>query len=422
MTYFVENTERKGDRFLVVTTLAGIPIWSAHDRVRDVQISRTVSKPDPRPKPDDLAPTERLLEVTREVRPRGTARYVAGDAIANYSGSLSEGPITVPTWFTSARPQLLNEAIIEALMNLKDQRFNSGVAAAEASGLADMLTDFADWVTDVRQAFRKKDFGKAYDDFKKRAKSGKSWSSWKEKYGKHLNREQKLSKVPTTWLYYHMGLKPSMNDLSNALDDVVEQWTVHPSYATTVVKGRAKFVQRRLVDAYYMNHFLSGRQHVYQRESVDVRIRVQPRNEFLELLSSAGATNPPEALWNRLPGSFLVDYVFSVGDVLSVMDAGLGYDFGTYDYTYRRIREAAIRKGDWDKSSIPFREKFSLDCTDAVYAEKYLERRVVTNLYPPMYDILPMLKLKGLGMEKVANSLSLLAGSFGRGPFKLRYG
>jgi hypothetical protein len=422
MTYYVEDTDQKGDRFLVITTLSGTIIGQSHDRVRDVQIRKTVSKPDNRPKPDDLAPTERLLEITKEVRPRGTARYVAGDAIAYYSGSLSEGPITVPFWFPSVRSQLVNEAIIDALMKLKDQRFNAGVAMAEANGLADMLTDFAHGVHDVRSAFNKKDWKRAYEKFRERFSSGKSWSEWKDRYGKSLNRAQRASSVPQSWLYYHFGLKPTINDIDGAHKELVRDMTSHPSFATTVVRGRAKYVESRVVPEYYMNHFLSGRQKILQRESVDVRIRVSPTSEMLALLSTAGATNPPEALWNRLPGSFLVDYVFSVGDYLSVLDAGMGYQFGTYDYTFRRIREAAIRKGDWNKDSYPFREKFSLDCSDAVYSEKYLERRVVNNLYPPMYDILPRLKLKGLSMEKLANGLSLLAGAFGKGPFKLKYG
>lgn len=375
-----------------------------------------------RPKPDDLTPSAYSLTANKKWCPVGIHQYRTGNSASatrqRYSGDLgpSDGPRSSIPW-RNDRVTLENEAIIDALIKLKDQRFNAGVAIAEARGLADMLGDAANWMSDVRRAFNTKDFKKAYKLFREHARSGETFDAFKRKYSKSANRVHTLGKVPQSWLYYHFGVKPTVNDIDNAHKELFRDVANHPSLATTYVHGNSSMKQSGVVAGNWDVN-LKGDLHYRQRESVRCRLSVKPKNEVLARMSSAGATNPPEALWNRLPGSWLVDYFFSVGDFLSILDAGFGYDFGDYVLSYRRTRDM-VSKWDFATRSSYIPEIMTVSEWRA--QEFLLDRKVVGNMYPPMYDVLPRVKLKDLGMTKVATMLSVLAGTFGKGPFRFSY-
>lgn len=370
-----------------------------------------------RKRPDPLTPSPYDLVHYRRYQPHGRLSDLGPTYLRVWEGQLS---YTVPnSWTTSQvlpsyKDTLRNEALIDALINLKDQKFNTGVALAEASGVATMAADFMRSVTKIRRDFINGDLRKAYSRF--RRKYGFiSWSAFKRQYGASLGRAELLSKLPNTWLYYHFGVKPTLADIHAAHEDWFRRHAV-PGRNTLdgTVRGSAKYRSERRGDgggAY--PHAVDL--HQLDRQSMRVYLTVRPKNEFIARLAQQGVTNFPEAVWNGIPFSWAVDYFTSMGDWLSVLDAGMGYEFGKTVESY--LRRTSHRCDRWDMAAVGVA---SVSLSPYVDVRTTLERRVVTELYPPMYRVLPKMKLKGPSVKQFANLLSVFASVFGRGPPRVR--
>lgn len=418
----VENdtVQLRGDAFQLITvTATGQIVSRATTRPVSKSYTRRREGELHRPKPPVLNPTKFDVTVSSGVAGVGEISYREGNLTHRYTGVRSL--TSLPSWAgfqSNERSRLENMAIVDALTRLKDQRVNLGVMAAEAHGTAQMLYGAANWIEKVRRAYRNKDLRQAYKTFRDNS-NFQSFSAWKKRYGQSIERARTLSRVPDAWLYYHYGLKPTIDDIDGSLREIYRDPSAHPSFWETVVVGSSRLKNYGLVTR-SSGHALVGRAKVSCRESVRCRVRVTPRNEFLARMASTGVTNPAEALWNRLPASFLVDYFFSVGDYLSVLDAGVGWNFtGVYDLTYRKLDSAYEM---FSSSNVPpgiaADAGYSCNVSDARMSRKVVSRIVRNGLYPPMYDILPQFKLNSPSMTQVANMLSLLAGSFGRAPFR----
>lgn len=362
-----------------------------------------------RRRPLTLSPSPYDLQnyVLRMPRGRSTIWYPDYDLMQRYDGALQMGQ---PNWEpSSVIDELRNQALIDALTNLKDQKFNAGVAIAEASGIATMVTDCVRTVTKVRRDFIRGDFRKAYQRFRKKY-GGESWSSFRRRYSTSLNRSEILSKVPNTWLYYHFGLKPTVSDIHAAHEDWYRRNAV-PGRNTlgTTVRGQAKHVSRAN-GQWRTSHMITAEDMAMTDvQSMRTYLYVTPKDEFLARLSQMGVTNFPEAAWNGTPFSWMIDYFWSVGDWLSVLDAGMGYEFGTTVESYRRIcryyaSSFSVQPNSGSASASPFSCRWTV-----------LQRRLNSELYPPMFRVKPQSKLKWPGPQKWSNMLSVLASLFGGG-------
>lgn len=305
---------------------------------------------------------------------------------------------------------LFNEAMLKALQNLKDQKWNAGVAIAEASGIAQMLVDSGRVITQIRKDFVQGDLRSAYNRFRRKYPQFMSWSAFKRRYGKSLNRAQLASGLPNAWLYYHLGIKPTVNDLHQAHSSWIEAHAGNPqSWETQVVFGQAKMTSKPVTADKMAGWACESELEATQIQSCRVYLYVRPTEPALAKLSRLGATNVPEAVWNGLPFSFVADYFFSIGDWLSSLDAGIGWQFLPYVRSHRLVRDykdttwvCTASRGGWVAPQQKYRCK-----------EFELDRRVVSNLYPPMFDVLPRIKLRGPGMHQVSIMLSLLGSVFG---------
>jgi hypothetical protein len=361
-----------------------------------------------RKKPAVLTPSayDLLHVVTRQ--PLGEINTINSTTRRLWKGNL--GPVTHPNgWIPgSFKANLQNEALIDALTKLKDQKFNAGVAVAEARGTANLASDVMSAISKLRHDFRYKDYRGAYNRFRRQFKSGQTWSEFKREWGDSLTRSQKLSKLPNTWLYYHFGIKPTVADVQSAQED---WWRRHAlpgvnSWRTTVM-GSAKFVTSKAgensdVAPTALNLTMEDVQ------SMRVYLSVYPQNDFLARLAQLGVTNLPEAVWNGVPYSWVVDYFSSFGQWLSVLDAGLGYEFGDTVQSYRRITRWNCRT--WGFS--PSYGTGSVICTPYSSRSTTLDRDIIKELYPPMFRVRPMVKLGAPTMNRFANMLSVLAGVF----------
>lgn len=359
-----------------------------------------------RPKPTYLEPSPYTLTHVVAHYSKGKCVGSAGGFFFEFEGAFQIDP-PIGEFPDNEEDRLLNEALIDALLKLKDQKFNTGVAMAEAEGLMRMGTDLMDNISTVRRALRSKDYKKAYEQFRKRNKF-ESWDSFKEKYSRSLGRAETLSSVPKSWLYYHFGYKPTAQDLSNLQQDWQRRHaTPGQNNFRGSVMGSAKFIVNKEFEgpATYpkaLNMVMRDRQ------STRVFLSVQLKDAFHARLAQMGLTNVPEAAWNAVPWSWLVDYFVSFGDWLSVLDAGLGYQFGATTRSYRRETTVTCNSfgfyGDM--------ETVKIQATPSRARYFSLARTINQQLYPPMFDVLPQLKLKSPSLKQFANSLSALSQLF----------
>jgi len=362
-------------------------------------------------KPPSLDPTARTLTAYK--------RIYAINSVDVDSGAYTYhrvGPENNPTsnmWnvlvaqpFYGSDNQLRTEAILDALATVKNGGFNAGVALAESAGVATMVTDLMRLVTRTRQAIRKGDFQTAYRTFRKKTKY-MSYPAWREKYWREIRRVQSVrdnQHIPTGWLYYHFGIKPTLNDIQSAIDSFGTRMSENPYDYGGVVHGYAKETFKR---DWTSEDAWSNANYTYSAlRSVRVSIKVHPKNTYLGKLSSVGVTNPPEAVYNAIPFSWLLDYFTTFGDWLSVLDVGLAWNFADkWTESWRLV---------YDAKAVPVssgRVRYRWPVTPSIVRYKTINRVVRGDLYGPMGSILPTLKRRGPSAQQYSNLLSVFASS-----------
>jgi len=137
--------------------------------------------------------------------------------------------------------------------------------------------------------------------------------------------------------------------------------------------------------------------------SVRVIIGVRPKNYLLAKASELGVTNPVEALWNRAPWSWAVDYFTSFGKWLSVLDTSLGWTWDEkWVESWRVVASSTWTPVSQGKVSFYPVEKGSI-------RHKNINRKVRGDLYGPMGSILPQFKRRGPSVQQYSTLFSAFA-------------
>jgi hypothetical protein len=300
--------------------------------------------------------------------------------------------------------------LIDALTKLKDQKFNAGVAIAESEGVARMLVDAGRAITRVRTALHKREYKSAYQQFRKAFPDVESYPSWRRRHLKDLSHVESIrhaKSYPEGYLYYHYGIKPTINDIDGAVSEVITRGHFNPSVQGAKVVGYAKVRQAGV--AHGSDTGFNFDHHWSWLNSMRVILHVYPKNRGLQMASQLGVTNPGEAIWNRIPFSFLVDYFVSVGDWLHILDSWVGWDFSSWEAIERKVGENKIVLANSQEASLGYHVM-----SPGHVRYKKIKRDVVPSLYGPMADVIPMVKLRNPSMTQVTSMLSLLATSFKR--------
>lgn len=271
-------------------------------------LSRSINdnKPDPtkRRKPTGwLYPTPYQRTIGSQSSCRGFIRETRRD---NGSSTYQTG-VLADSWGTGSPPALPGSssnmrraAEIEALVGLKKQRINLGVALREAQMTADYLGTMGLRVSQFYRAVRKRTMPK--------------WNGF----------EAPSSAMTKAILEQQYALAPLLSDVYGAAQALRERndfsdWVV-TTIGKTVSKDRSEGIlfPGTTITAQWIRHT-----HLRYK----VRLDYIPANEFLSTLASLGMTNPLEVIWEAVPFSFMIDWAVPIGDWLSAMDATLGYKF-----------------------------------------------------------------------------------------------
>lgn len=313
----------------------------------------------------------------------GVLEYMHGTTRIKRTGTFGDSPSVTPPNPTFP-VGLRQRAEVGALLKLKDQKIDLGVAWGERAATAEMLADVASRVAKAYRAARKGNFRKAASELN---------CNWR--------------KSTSNWLELQYGWKPLLSDVYNATDALSSR--TDPKDWRVTVKG----VARDSSESYFQDP-PSGQGFAHRgfvHESVFqgcfVRLDYFPDNPFLIALTSLGLTNPLAIAWELTRLSFVVDWALPIGDWLSSLDASLGYTFvsGSRSELTRSTRS-------WDGN--PYLGQYPYGKTiraDTKGFGKYVALdRVV---YPSSPLPRPPVPKNPVGLKHMADGLSLLAQAFG---------
>lgn len=214
--------------------------------------------------------------------------------------------------------------------------------------------------------------------------------------------------VPEWWLAYRYGWQPLIQDVYNSCETVRRAWNDNGDLITATAKAT---VTADKVDVSISNQpWFPGRR--WRSTSNVVRgnasITYGVANMFVANLSQLGITNPLALAWELLPYSFVVDWMFPVGNFLQSLtyDNGLQFNRGYYTITSRTscLGTLLVPTSSYDGWSRAW--SGGVATGDAMVME-----RVPLSSFPKLQ--FPSLK-DPFSPTHVANALSLLATAFDR--------
>lgn len=204
---------------------------------------------------------------------------------------------------------LEDNCITQALLRLKNQRIDLGVAFAERRDTARLFQNKVSGITQSVNDYKK---GRPRD--------------WKR---------VKRGAIPSSWLEVQLGWLPLLSDIHGAAQALAERDARGNRYVAHVTgRAEARNSSRHFIKSgvsadlgYDVNRTENVRGHV--------RLDYELSDIVLQTLSSLGLTNPLTIAWERLPYSFVVDYLLPIGDWISCLDANLGWSFRGGSYSLR---------------------------------------------------------------------------------------
>lgn len=355
--------------------------------------SRTASviKPDParRKKPSGwIAPLAYSADYSRHVRGYGVLRSVnaASGNIEVRTGNLVE--IADSPLYSSERksitPAMRDRAVTKALLKLKDQKFNAGVALAEAGRTADLLGSNLTRLARAALLLKKGRFREA----------------------RRALGIRKGSDAPAKWLELQYGWKPLLSDIHGAVEATQDAARSGKAYIT--VKAVESLEHKW---DYFLNPTIGKDRYIYRgtcSSSVFVRLDYEPDNYLLSAFMSLGLTNPLEIAWELVPFSFVVDWALPIGNWLSTLDAALGFKFKGGSRSERIRYVGRMKRVPIDIPGNTWRYP-SYDGSECYRRNTNLVRTVYSSSPLPS---LPRIK-SPLNLTRAANGLSLLTQVFG---------
>jgi len=232
---------------------------------------------------------------------------VSGGHVTTYYIEGVMGPAPSSS-FPSRNTANKQRAEVQALLALKDQKVNLGVAFATAQQTADLVGDGARKIAKLVERLRK---ARKWD-FRRLANSG-------------------VRGIPNSLLENQFGWVPTLKDVNGSVEALKR--TVPEQFLVTVFGKSAQTT--RIDDVLSPGTVLQRRVTGEEETSCRVRLDYTPDNGLFIQLSSLGITNPAVVAWELVPYSFVVDWFLPIGSWLDSLDAAVGYNFRGGSYTYR---------------------------------------------------------------------------------------
>lgn len=195
----------------------------------------------------------------------------------------------------------VNECLMEALEELKDQRFNAPIALAERRQTASLFENTA------------KSLARAYRSFRK---------------GRYRDAARHLGTNPREagdrWLEFTYGVRPLLSDLHGAVEHLHRSEKIRPPSITVTAAKHTKS-RESILSTNGSTYSLVCDTDVWQ--GCFIRLDYLFPGDFQREWVELGITNPAQIVWEVMPYSFMVDWFVPIGAYLSSLDAALGLQF-----------------------------------------------------------------------------------------------
>jgi len=282
-----------------------------------------------------------------------------------------------------------SQALVAARQKIKGQSVDLGVAYAERVATQRMLGDTAKRMSRAVRELQRgryrnaaRALGIINDPGKPR---GSNWTNH--------------------WLQLQYGWKPLLSDVYGACDALSKR--PRGDWRVTAKASRRDFDNYSYetpTGSSPVNDFWRGV--AVRQRGVFVRLDALPSNDLTMSLVSLGVTNPLEVVWERVPYSFVVDWVLPVGNWLDSLDAMLGYTdcYSSISFYNETLWNEYAKSKTWSATSY-MKQDWS-GTKRMVKVTRSATSGVPLPTFPSFKDP------RSLG--HMANGLSLLAQSFGR--------
>lgn len=223
--------------------------------------------------------------------------------------------------FSAELDNLRIRAEVECMLKLNSSDLDAGTALAESRQTLGMLSDAtADLSSSVMHASRG------------------NWSAVTRRFGKPKRRGG--SSVSERWLEYQYGWLPLMGDI----------YGLHSELQKGLLKRHQTLSATRKVQSSSSTSLtwsaadIGGTVYFDATLGVTVNLVARVSDPFLAKLSALGLLNPAAVVWERVPWSFVVDWVVPVGNSIRAFTAPIGLEFFTGSRTYRTFVKS---RGPW---------------------------------------------------------------------------
>jgi hypothetical protein len=249
---------------------------------------------------------------------------------------------------------------------IKDSNLNLAMASAEYRKTADLFSSVAKDVVDAYLHIRK----------------GKVIAGVKRYLKKPSDRVQ--LDVANRWLQYQYGMKPTLSDLYGSCEALRKTLAEGKYHFKTVSKRSYQSESQR----WPQTGTIRGTAQAMASYQMRMVARYRIREAAVKQLAEVGITNPALLAWELIPYSFVVDWLFPVGDWLASLDALVGVSDLTY---YSSVKGESRTEG-------------------SVYGGHFMQEQKSYQRFGPRND----LPLPNFGYEpsdsltKVVNGLALL--------------
>lgn len=233
-----------------------------------------------------------------------------------------EGPNPQATYWPGPSSNTENALIASALNQAKDKTLDLAMSVLEARESFGTLLGLLRKLQVIFDAIRKKDLTVLHREFGFRTKN------------RNTVTRQYSKDVGSLWLEAIYGIQPIIMDAYNLCELIEKQFRD----TDFLLVARAQLVNPEVVLNWtHPTGADRGFRHKWQgtiTSTQKVSLWYVLKGANLHLATSLGLTNPALWVWEKTTLSFVVDWLLPIGDVLSGLDADLGFQFKGGSHTF----------------------------------------------------------------------------------------
>lgn len=327
-----------------------------------------------------------------------------------------------------------NKAIQNARSKMKGQHVNFGIAFAEAKQTASLVTNTATRIAKAVEAAKKgnlRGISRALGITRPPSQKAKTlakrsradYQTYKAQHALGNVRDYypgDRSNAHNLFLEYQFGWKPMLSDVKGSMEHLGELHTgkdaqgkptpVMPYVFAAI--GTSTYGETLSPVESVGQAFGSYTARVTRRERYSYKCKVRLDgyldNPLLHTLAQTGLVNPLSVVWEKVPWSFVVDWIVPVGKYLDTLDATVGWSFKSGSIS-RKVDGRCVMNWRSPAAVPPGYKTYSVSGY-GVATQFDLDRQIYTSFPLPTLDM-PKNPFTG---NRPAKAISLLLQQFQR--------